>query len=185
MKKLLLILFSISAVCTMNSTLAFSRYSNSYMQRDPPARKSGGMPARINTQERVFIFSPHIHRWGAYDAGGNLVLSGVGNGGSNFCPDLGRRCHSPVGTYRIMSKEGAGCISSLFPIVRRHGEVISRGGAHMPYCMYFHGGFAIHGYAHLTNANVSHGCIRIPTPDAQWLSYNFMRIGTKVRILGY
>ncbi|ATN81541.1 hypothetical protein AYO24_01955 [Coxiella burnetii] len=127
--------------------------------------------------ERVFIFSPRILRWAAYDADGYLVASGKANGGAAFCANLGRPCQTPVGSFRISRKGDASCVSSRFPL--------PTGGAPMPYCMFFSGGNAIHGSPYISNRNTSHGCIRVYPGAAAWLSHYFMRAGTKVIVLPY
>lgn len=105
--------------------------------------------------------------FGAYDAQGNLQYWGPVSGGRGYCPDTGRRCHTALGHYSIYRKEGASCKSSKFPI--------GRGGAPMPYCMYFHGGFALHGSYEVPGYNASHGCIRMFVNDAQWLNEKFIQ----------
>lgn len=137
-----------------------------------------GLPERIQPPgERLFIFSPHILRWAAYDRDGYQVAAGKANGGSDFCAELGKRCHTPVGVFRVQAKGDVSCISKRFPL--------PRGGAPMPYCMHFGGGFAIHGSPYISNGNTSHGCIRVYTPAAAWLSRYFMNPGTKVMVLPY
>ena len=44
---------------------------------------------------------------------------------------------------------------------------------------YFHGGYAVHGYASVPVFNASHGCLRVPIPDAAAI-YNWVRIGDVV-----
>ncbi len=127
--------------------------------------------------EKVFVFDPSQHMWFAYDDG-QLVNSGVASGGSNYCRDLKRPCHTPTGVFRVLRKEGADCKSTIFPI--------PYGGAPMPYCMYFTRGFAIHGsYEVVPGRNVSHGCIRVYPAAALWLSQNFIDVGTKVVVKPY
>lgn len=148
-------------------------------------RGVGGLPGKIAAPgQKEFIFSPRLRAWAAYDPSGIKVSGGTANGGNDYCPDIHRRCHTPVGAFRVLSKGSAGCISTRYPIKHIHGRTIV-GGAHMPYCMYFTSNFAIHGYHVLTNRNVSHGCIRISTPSAQWLSSSFLNVGTRVRVLPY
>ena len=59
----------------------------------------------------------------------------------------------------------------------------------MPYCMFFKGGFAIHGSNILPGHHASHGCVRITPQDAKWLNEEFIDMpgsgGTKVIILPY
>ncbi len=136
------------------------------------------LPQRFNTGgERAFVFSPRHKMWAAYDSDGYLVASGKANGGAAYCPDIGRPCRTPGGTFRVRSKGSPSCVSSKFPV--------GVGGAAMPYCMFFHGGYAIHGSPYISNRNGSHGCIRVRTSAAKWLSHNFMRGGTKVVVLPY
>ena len=145
------------------------------------AKKSGyAFPLqRPATGSRVFIFSPRSHTWAAYDENGERVGTGPGSGGRSYCRDIGRSCRTVVGTYHVMSKGGPYCRSNIYPV--RTG-----GGAPMPYCMRFHrSGYAIHGASHVPNYNASHGCIRVAPDAAQWLSQNFVQIGTTVTILPY
>lgn len=127
--------------------------------------------------ERAFVFSPRYKRWGAYDKDGYKVAGGIANGGQHHCADLGRACLTPRGSFRIGRKGGAGCVSNKFPL--------GVGGSPMPYCMFFRGGYAIHGSPYISNRNGSHGCIRVHTHAAKWLSNNFLRGGTKVIVLPY
>ncbi len=125
----------------------------------------------------TFIFDPKTRLWSAYAPDGSLVRSGYGSGGSNYCRDLHRRCHTPVGHFYVYDKGDAGCKSSKFPI--------DHPGAPMPWCMYFHGGFAIHGSYEVRSYNASHGCIRITPMDADWLSHHLIQIGTLVIVEPY
>jgi LysM repeat protein len=51
----------------------------------------------------------------------------------------------------------------------------------VPYVMYFHGNYGLHGtYWHNNfGTPMSHGCVNLSTPDAQWL-FNWAPVGTKV-----
>lgn len=126
---------------------------------------------------KFFVFSPRMRQWAAYDASGTLVQTGRGNGGSDYCEELGHPCHSPHGWFSVHSKGSADCISHKFPL--------GKGGAQMPYCMFFSGGYAIHGSPWIGVHNTSHGCIRVTTQSAEWLSSNFMTVGTRVLVLPY
>lgn len=125
----------------------------------------------------TIIVDPKQLAWGAYDSTGNLVRWGPVAAGKSYCPDEGRSCRSPVGTFTVLNKQGSDCISSKFPI--------PNGGAPMPYCMYFHGGFALHG-SEVPGYNASHGCIRMFKEDAEWLNHDFVKVGsTKVIVESY
>ncbi len=94
--------------------------------------------------------------WKAYDDGGRLVNSGHVSGGKKYCPDIRRACRTPTGTYTVYSKGGSGCKSSRFPV--------GRGGAPMPYCMFFKGGYALHGSNSVPNtmrATVASECLPV------------------------
>jgi len=68
-----------------------------------------------------------------------------------------------IGRFRVYSKE---------PGTNSHGMVDSS---------YFVGGYAIHGYAEVPAYAASHGCLRIPIPDAAAV-YSWLRIGYPVDV---
>jgi lipoprotein-anchoring transpeptidase ErfK/SrfK len=123
------------------------------------------------------VFSPKTLTWKAINNNGKVVRVGKGSGGRAYCPDVHRGCHTPTGAYSVLSKGGAGCRSSRYPV--------GRGGAPMPYCMFFSKYYAIHGSHDVPNYNASHGCVRVTPNEAKWLSNNFVTIGTKVVIQPY
>jgi len=138
------------------------------------------MPSHIMPPgEREIIVNPQVHAWAAYNPNGTMVRGGMASAGSNWCSDLGRPCHTGSGTYRILSLGSSSCHSHIFPI--------PRGGAPMPYCMFFNKGQALHGSpeGEVVDGNVSHGCVRLHVQDAEWLRYNFVSMGTKVVIMHY
>ena len=152
--------------------------NNSYYNYDRGYDSTARLPQRIASHgERVFIFSPRLLRWAAYDSQGYRVATGKANGGSHHCKDLGRPCRTPLGTHRVHSKGTVACISRKFPL--------PKGGAPMPYCTFFRGGYAIHGSPYISNRNTSHGCIRVHTVAAKWLHRYFLNHGTKVVVLPY
>lgn len=132
---------------------------------------------REPTGKKLVIFDPKATAWAAYDADGNRVNTGRASGGQQFCSDVGQPCKTVSGKFRVFRKEGAECVSKKFPI----GE----GGAPMPYCMFFHNGYAMHGSLHVPDYNASHGCIRMLPSSAKWLSDNFVDIGTEVEVRPY
>lgn len=151
-------------------------HQNSYPTQSTPDYTN--LPSIIKSVgERVFIFSPHLKRWAAYDQYGFEVARGPGEGGADYCAEINEPCRTPVGEFRVTRKKGADCESSQFPV----GE----GGAPMPYCTFFKNGNAIHGSPYLAGRNSSHGCIRVLTGAARWLSLYFLKRGTKVITLPY
>ncbi|MDX2345868.1 MAG: L,D-transpeptidase [Legionella sp.] len=133
--------------------------------------------APILAQANTFVFSPKTLKWKAINNKGKVVRSGRGSGGRHYCKDVKRACRTPSGTYHIISKRGKHCRSSRYPL--------GRGGAPMPYCMFFSKYYAIHGSPNVPKYNASHGCVRVKPHDARWLYKNFMHIGTKVIIKSY
>lgn len=127
--------------------------------------------------EKIILVSinPNQLVFGAYSAQGTLEYWGPVSGGRGYCPDIGRGCRTATGTYAIYNKGGAGCKSTKYPV--------GRGGAPMPYCMFFHGGFAMHGSYDVPGYNASHGCLRMFINDAQWLNQNFTRGEGRVPVI--
>ena len=114
--------------------------------------------------------------WGAYNSQGELVKWGPMSGGKNYCADVKRGCRTVTGDFTFYRKHGGGCKSSKYPI--------GKGGAPMPWCMFFHRGFAIHGSNTLPGYHASHGCVRVYPRDAHWLNTEFVKTGqTKIKII--
>lgn len=130
----------------------------------PMHRNTGG--------KKLILVNLTDQAFGAYDTNGQLVHWGPISGGKGYCPDVGRACNTATGNFAIYRKQGPECISSKFPIE-------TDGGAPMPYCMHFNGGFALHGST-LPGYNASHGCVRLFFEDAEWLNKHFATIGTRV-----
>jgi hypothetical protein len=129
--------------------------------------------------ERQFIFDPKVSAWAAYDEEGNRVMTGGGSAGIDLCEENSTQsCRTITGTFHVYNKRGADCRSGEYP-------VDTRGGAKMPYCMYFYQGFTVHAAYEVPEFPSSHGCVRVFPSAAKWLNEEFMRIGTKVVILAY
>ena len=140
-------------------------------------------PVKLDGEsEKQIIIDQEKLAWAAYDAQGNLLLWGPLSSGGDKCSDSNKSCRTLTGIFRIFSKENVKCTSDVFPI--------GKGGAKMPYCMYFHKGFAIHGSDDLPGRRASHGCVRLFTQDAKWLNETFVELssernkfmGTKVTV---
>jgi lipoprotein-anchoring transpeptidase ErfK/SrfK len=154
-------------------------YTHYTMSMDADRRGNYAFPMqREATGKKVFIFDPKATAWAAYDASGTRVKTGSASGGSDFCEDSGRPCRTVTGSFRVYSKKGEDCTSSLYPLE-------TNGGARMPYCMHFHGGYSIHAAYDVPNSNVSHGCIRVLPQAARWLNESFMDVGTSVIVKPY
>lgn len=116
--------------------------------------------------EKTIVVDQNKLAWAAYGADGQMVRWGPISSGRDFCPDIGKGCRTLTGVFRFFDKQNSQCRSRSF------------GGARMPYCMFFHKGFAMHGSNDIPGRRASHGCVRMFTHDAQWLNYNFVEIGT-------
>ncbi len=127
--------------------------------------------------EKVIIINPRKHVWGAYASDGKLLRAGLATAGSSWCPDIHRACRTRSGTFRIYTLGSRSCYSKRYPV--------GRGGAPMPYCMFFNGNQGLHGSHEIAEANLSHGCVRISVSDAEWVRFNFATIGTKVVVMSY
>ncbi len=128
-------------------------------------------PPRIDSSgHKTIVVSPDNLSWAAYDTNGELVNWGPASTARGFCPDEDETCHTPTGTFTIFRKGGEECKSTKFPL--------PKGGAPMPYCMYFHGGIALHGSNEIPGVNASHGCVRILPKDARWLNQQFVDVGS-------
>ena len=129
--------------------------------------------------EKQIIVDQDKLAYAAYDEQGNLVKWGPISSGRDRCSDSANSCRTLTGIFRVFSKENENCRSNTFD------------NARMPYCMYFHKGFALHGSNDVPGYRASHGCIRMFTPDALWLNHEFVDIakdsngylGTKVTVL--
>jgi hypothetical protein len=81
--------------------------------------------------------------------------------------------------YTIAASTGAPAtptITGHYSVYRKDAGYNSEG---MYYSSYWHNGYAVHGYASVPTFNASHGCVRIPIPDAIFV-YNRLPIGTSV-----
>lgn len=74
---------------------------------------------------------------------------------------------TPAGTYSVFRKER---FSWSIPYK-----------VWLPYASYFNGGIAFHAYPEVPTYPASHGCVRVPFPEAKWV-YGFARLGTTVAV---
>lgn len=138
-------------------------------------------PLTIIDKEKQIIVDQDKLAWAAYD-NGQLIKWGPIASGRDRCPDAARSCRTMTGIFRFFSKENQQCRSDVYPL--------GKGGAKMPWCMYFHKGFALHGSDDIPGYRASHGCVRMFIKDAEWLNKEFVttfndknnQLGTKVTI---
>jgi hypothetical protein len=128
--------------------------------------------------EKQIIVDQDKLAWVAYDADGQQVNWGPISSGRDKCVDSAGSCRTLTGIFRFFSKENEKCRSNTFD------------SAPMPFCMFFHKGFALHGSNDIPGYRASHGCVRMFTQDAKWLNHNFVEtskesnhhLGTKVTV---
>ncbi len=124
----------------------------------PKTRDTGGV--------KLILVDLSVLAWGAYNEGGQLVHWGPVSAAKGWCPDVHVHCHTPPGTYSVLRTEGARCKSDKYPV--------GKGGAPMPYCMFFQKGYALHGSPEVPGYHASHGCVRMFPRDAEWLNRKFI-----------
>lgn len=136
--------------------------------------------------EKVLVIDLAHFTWTAYDAQQQPIKNGSAIGGRRWCPDIPGPCKTPSGEFRVQRKGGAACTSNTYPR--------PNGGAPMPYCTFFKGGYAVHGWrGQKFTQHLSHGCVRVSIDDAHWLHQEFLDTpandsfgrGTQIRILPY
>jgi hypothetical protein len=177
-------LASVFVLCSISAALcscsSMSNMDGGGYASNSPADYSSRIPQHISESgHRVVVVDPREHTWAAYSETGDLVKGGQASAGSDYCSDLGRPCHTSVGRFHVYSLGSPECKSTKFPM--------PRGGAPMPYCMFFNKDQALHGVpdSEVADANLSHGCVRMHVADAEWLRYNFVNIGTPVIVKSY
>jgi L,D-transpeptidase ErfK/SrfK len=136
-------------------------------------------PLQSKVGGNVLIIDLAQLAFAAYDRKGTLVRWGPAVGGAKYCADLHRGCRTPPGSYSVSQKFGPIFRSGRYPVGCRGDEC-----ALMPFAMFITDRIAVHG-GELPGRHQSHGCIRVFYDDAEWLSKNFVKIGTRVVVRPY
>jgi lipoprotein-anchoring transpeptidase ErfK/SrfK len=83
----------------------------------------------------------------------------------------------PYRVYHVSSgKPSTPTVFGSFRVYRKEPGTNSHGMVHSSY---FIGGYAIHGYASVPNYAASHGCLRVPIPNAPSI-YNWIDLGDPI-----
>jgi lipoprotein-anchoring transpeptidase ErfK/SrfK len=82
-----------------------------------------------------------------------------------------------VRTY--MTSSGAPSTPTVLGTFRVYRRDLGTNSLGMVDAVYFIRGYAVHGYASVPPYNASHGCLRIPIPDARSV-HDWLTMGTKV-----
>ena len=116
----------------------------------------------------------HSGRWIDVDLSAQRVTAYQGNTAlrSTYASTGRSYTPTPTGQYRIYVKYTYADMSGP-------GYYLPN----VPYVMYFHRGYSFHGTYWHSNFGVpmSHGCVNLPTSEAQWL-YSWASVGTLVNI---
>jgi peptidoglycan hydrolase-like protein with peptidoglycan-binding domain len=83
----------------------------------------------------------------------------------------------PYRTYHTSS--GAPVTPTVFGSYRFYRQSPGTNAKGMVHSSYFIGGYAIHGYVSVPNYPASHGCLRVPIPNA-WSIYNWIDLGDPI-----
>lgn len=167
--------------CTSRNAVNTMYYTGGKYKISPPhTNYASRLPDTYNTNGRkMIVVDPKKHVWGAYDENGELVKAGLATAGGHWCKDTGRACKTSPGKFTIKRLGDEECKSSIYPK--------PNGGGLMPYCMFFNGGVALHGSPEgaVVEGNISHGCVRVRIPDAEWIRNEFAQLGTHVVVKPY
>lgn len=126
---------------------------------------------KSNGEKKIHVSLQQL-AWAAYNKEGQLLRWGPLSPGAKQCLDDPAGCSTPTGTFRIIRKGGADCVSKKFPQTMNG----MRGGAEMPFCMFFYQGYALHGSSELPGYPASYGCLRLLIDDAKWLHDQFIEL---------
>ena len=102
------------------------------------------------------------------DKGVALLISGGVLKRAIHVSSGGAATPTPSGTYNVFRKE---LNSWSVPF-----------SSWLPYASYFNNGIAFHEYADVPAYPASHGCVRVPAPEAKFV-YDFAAVGTSVVVI--
>jgi L,D-transpeptidase catalytic domain len=137
-------------------------------------RKVNRMPRRYDADRRVVA----------------KILAGKGafkprhpNAGRHVEADISRQVLALVDGGKVIAtyhtSTGAPGTPTILGSFRVYRKDIGTNALGMLHSSYFIRGYAIHGYVDVPAFNASHGCLRIPIPDA-WRIFTWIRMGDRV-----
>jgi lipoprotein-anchoring transpeptidase ErfK/SrfK len=139
---------------------------------------------KVNGQPRTYSATPSVVR---------AVLAGRGEfrvrypgDGRHVEADISRQVLAlvrPGGKlFRVYhTSTGAPATPTVLGRFRVYRKDTGTNALGMVHSSYFIRGYAIHGYMSVPPFNASHGCLRVPIPDA-WFIYSQVRMGDVVRV---
>lgn len=137
-----------------------------------------------------------LRRWGTSQSLDTGTIVGLLNGDGAFhirFPGEGKHAEGNLGTQLLALAYGSH-VYQIYPIssgkpstptVLGHFNVYRKDPGYLPDGMYFssffYGGYAIHGFNPAPDYPASHGCMRVPIPDAVSI-YNWLQFGNGVDV---
>jgi len=154
-------------------------------------RRNGSFDAATGRAVMAFRKVNKMER--RYDAGRRViakVLAGKGafkvrhpNAGRHVEADLSRQVLALIDGGKVVAtyitSSGAPGTPTVIGTFRVYLKTAGTNAKGMLHSNYFIRGYAIHGYVDVPAFNASHGCLRIPIPDA-WRVFTWLRIGDRV-----
>jgi lipoprotein-anchoring transpeptidase ErfK/SrfK len=139
---------------------------------------------KVNKMKRITSASKKVFRMlFAGEGGFKLRYPDAGAGGKHVEFDWSRqvlvlaRGGTPVRIYHASSgKPSTPTVFGTFHFNRRQAGTNAHG---MVWTTYFFGGYAIHGYSSVPTYAASHGCIRVPIPNAHSI-YRWLNLGDPI-----
>ena len=139
---------------------------------------------KVNGQPRSYVASESIVR--GVLAGKGAFKAKYPDDGRHVEADLSRQVLALVNrrgrVHRVYhTSTGAPATPTVIGRFRTYRKSLGTNAKGMVHSSYFIRGYAIHGYASVPAYNASHGCLRVPIPNA-WSIYSWVRMGTVVRV---
>jgi hypothetical protein len=175
-----------STVKTFNHLLLAQGYYSTHGKRYGSKTGFAVMAFRkVNGMKRTFNASPGIFKKLADGRGGfDLKYPGAGK---HVEVDISKQVMvfanhgKPQYTFHVATGAPA------TPTIRGHYHFYSRQPGYnsegMYYSVYWHGGYAIHGYHSVPPYPASHGCVRNPIPESIFI-YDWVKIGMSIYVYG-
>jgi lipoprotein-anchoring transpeptidase ErfK/SrfK len=137
-------------------------------------RKVNGMPWRYDADRRVIAKAT---------AGKGAFRIRHKDAGRHVEADISRQVLALIDDGRVVAtyhtSSGAPSTPTVIGTFRVYLKTPGTNSLGMVHSSYFIRGYAIHGYIDVPAFNASHGCLRIPIPDA-WRVFTWLRMGDRV-----
>jgi hypothetical protein len=136
---------------------------------------------KVNRMRRTTNASPGIFRTLAAGRGGfKLKYPGAGR---HVEVDISRQVMALADHGKAQHTFHVSTGAPATPTIRGHYRFYRREPGYnshaMYYSVYWHGGYAIHGYGSVPRYPASHGCVREPIPNAVFI-YNWVKLGMSI-----